>query len=157
ARILAAHGLGPLRELRPMGGRWINRVYLLTGQYALRLRPAEKSGGPFLTAQALFAPLRARLPRPAVIGVDTSRAAVDAPFRLARPWRGRRRGGAGVGAARRGQARLMAACAGPRRTFHEERFPACGGFEAGELRPARSWQSCFAARFERRLGLVRQY
>jgi aminoglycoside phosphotransferase (APT) family kinase protein len=157
ARVLAAHGLGPLRELRPVGGGWINRVYLLNGGYALRLRPAEKSGGAFLTEQALFARLRARLPVPELIAVDTSRSVVDADYMLARLLPGESLTRAWLRAAPIEQERLMAAFAGLLRQLHEERFPACGGFEAGELQPCHSWQSYFAARFERRLGVLRQY
>src|SRR5205823_14394593 len=51
--------------------------------------------------------------------------------------------------------RLAAAFADLLREIHAERFPACGGFEAGELRPALSWQHYFAVRFERRLRIVR--
>src|SRR5262249_27847529 len=38
--------------------------------------------------------------------------------------------------------------------LHAQRFPACGGFEAGELRPSPSWQNHLAERFERRLRIV---
>src|SRR5205814_597461 len=83
-RILDAHGLGPLRALTPFTGGWINPVFLLNGEYVLRIRPAGKSGGAFLTEAALCARLRGKAPVPEILAVDTSREVLDADYMLAR-------------------------------------------------------------------------
>jgi aminoglycoside phosphotransferase (APT) family kinase protein len=157
ARILAANGLGSLQSLAPLAGGQINAAWLLNGEYVLRIRPAEKSGGAFRTESELYARLRRRLPVPGVLAVDCSRAVVDADYMLARRLPGASLTRAWLGSSPGQRERLAAAFADLLREIHAERFPAAGGFVEGELQPAVSWQNYFAVRFERRLGIVRQF
>jgi aminoglycoside phosphotransferase (APT) family kinase protein len=175
-RILAAHGLGPLRALGPLAGGQINQVYLLNGEFVLRIRPAEKSGAAFLTERTLYDRLRRlqaapsaggdcslrptggdRVPVPEVLAVDTSRAIVPADYMLTRRLPGESLARAWVRAAPPEREQLARAFADLLRQVHAARYPSVGGFEAGELRPARSWQQYLAARFDRRLGILRRF
>jgi aminoglycoside phosphotransferase (APT) family kinase protein len=156
-RILEAHGLGPLRRVAPLAGGQINAAWLLNGEYVLRLRPAEKSGSAFQTEAELCARLAERVPVPQVLAVDLSRAVVDADYMLARRLPGVSLTRAWLRVAPAQRERLIDAFAGAMRELHAERFPAPGSFAAGELQPAASWQNYFAARFERRLAIVRRF
>src|SRR3954452_18713480 len=69
ARIAAAHGLGELRDLRPLARGQITPVSLLNGEFVLRLRPADRPPAPFLPEAALYARLPGRLPVPEVVAV----------------------------------------------------------------------------------------
>src|SRR5262249_4325946 len=77
-RVLHARGLGPLRSLTPLSGGWINPVFLLNGEFVLRIRPAGKSGGAFQTEAMLCRRLRGKAPVPEILAVDTSREVLDA-------------------------------------------------------------------------------
>ncbi|MBI3910730.1 MAG: phosphotransferase [Armatimonadetes bacterium] len=155
-RLWQAHGWGPVRDLVPLGGGQINRVYLVNSELVLRFRPSGKSAEGFLTEQTLLALLQGRVPVAPVVLADTTRRLVDADYlvtrrlpgqTLAREW--------------------LTATSGPRRRWllrqwvellraiHEVRFPACGGFRSGALLPAPSWAAYLGERLQRRLALMR--
>ncbi len=155
ARILTAHGLGELRQLRPLSGGQINRVFLVNGDLVLRFRPEERCSGAFLTEAVLFERLRGRLPVPEVLAVDSSRSLVPADYVLARRLPGESLPRAWLRARPPQRERWMAALAELLRALHAERFSACGGFESGDFRPAASWEAYFDERFRRRLAILR--
>jgi aminoglycoside phosphotransferase (APT) family kinase protein len=157
ARILAAHGLGDLRDLRPLAGGQINPVYLLNREFVLRLRPAERKGGAFLTEAALYARLRGRVPVPDVLAVGAAGSLVDAEYLLARRLPGESLTRAWLAAPAARQERLVSRFSELLRAIHAEHLPRCGGFTSGELQPAPTWLQYFADRFERRLERVGRF
>lgn len=150
-RLLARHGVGPVRGVAPACGGQINRALLVNGDLVLRVRPAEKDGSAFLTERRLYERLRGKLPVPEVVALDTSREVEPFDWILLRrlPGEPLTRLWASAGDRQRGW--LLAQVAEAMRALHAERFPACGGFRAGELFPAASWAEYLDERFERRL------
>jgi len=157
ARVFEQHGLGPVRHVTPIGGGQINRTLLVNGDRVLRVRPPEKSGGAFRTEACLYERLRGRAPVPEVIALDTSREVVPFDWILLRRLPGESLLRLWLAAAERQRGWLLAQVAETLRALHAERFPACGGFQAGELLSAPSWEAYLAERFDRRLGRLHAF
>jgi aminoglycoside phosphotransferase (APT) family kinase protein len=156
-RLFARHGLGPVRQIAAVAGGQINQVLEVNGEYVVRFRPPGKDGGAFATEQRLFQRLRGRVPVPEVVLLDTSREAAPLDCAVARKLPGESLARAWLAAGDRQRRWLLAQLGEAMRALHEERFPACGGFVAGELAPKPSWDAYFQERFERRLARVQAF
>jgi aminoglycoside phosphotransferase (APT) family kinase protein len=151
ARLFDAHGLGPVRHVAPMRGGQINQTLLVNGDLVLRVRPLGKKDGAFLTERRLYERLRGRAPVPEVLALDTSREVAPFDWVVQRRLPGESLARLWLGAGERQRGWLLSQVAETMRALHDERFPACGGFRAGELQPAFSWAAYLDERFERRL------
>jgi aminoglycoside phosphotransferase (APT) family kinase protein len=156
-RLFARHGLGPVRQVAAVAGGQINQVLEVNGEYVVRFRPPGKDGGAFATEQRLFERLRGRVPVPEVVLLDTSREAAPLDCAVARKLPGESLARAWLASGDRQRRWLITQLGEAMRALHEERFPACGGFSAGELVPKASWDAYFQERFERRLGRARSF
>src|ERR1051326_8600416 len=154
-RLFDRHGLGRVHTVAPRRGGQINGVFLINGRFVLRLRPPEKKAGAFATEAALFERLRGRLLVPEVLACDASRELVPFDYLLCARLPGDNLVRAWLGASERERRWLVLQVAQVIRALHEERFPACGAFQAGELAPAPSWRAYLAERFFRRLERLR--
>lgn len=154
-RVLARHGLGDVRWIRRLGGGQINAAYLVNGDLVLRVRPVGKDGAAFRKERALFERLRGQVPVPEVLALDESGEALPGAYMVCRRAPGESLARVWLSAGPRQQDWLLGQLAALLRALHQVEFPTCGDLAGGELQPAASWRDYLAARFRRRLAIVR--